>query len=158
LDSQEECDDGNTRTGDGCDSSCHEENHDGCGGPVLELDKETVILTGTTIGATDDITRSGGVQKCAAGDRAGSDLIYAIKPSVGGTLTATLEAKYNNHFLHIRNACPGVDSNEIACDYAYTSSEMDVSTVTVTAGKVLYVTADGHEDGAGPFTLTLKLQ
>jgi len=78
-------------------------------------------------------------------------------PTKAGTLTASLKAEYNYHFLHIRNACPGEDINEIACDYANSSLSEDVSTIWVEANTLLYVIADGHLMDEGPFTLTLTL-
>lgn len=125
---------------------------------MLKLGKETVIIKATTAGAMDDINRSGTVQSCSADYRIGPDLIYTVVPLATGTFTAELRAQYNNHFLHIRNVCPGGDANEIACDWSSSSSEPDVSTLTVYPGTLLYVIADGHENGAGEFTLTLTLQ
>lgn len=158
MEGDETCEDSNVRSGDGCDASCRIENHDDCNGPVLEMANETVTINSSTVNAVDDINTSGSVPPCAYDIRQGADMIYAVKATVQGTFTAVLNAAFNNHFLHIRRVCPGLPSDEIACDWANLASQSDTNSVAVSPGQLIYVIADGHLNDSGPFTLTLTLQ
>ena len=119
---------------------------------------EIISISGSTDGAADDVNTTNAVEFCGYGTWPGPDLIYSIKPTVNGTLKATLIAAYANHYLHIRKVCPGTNSNEIGCDYGATTAEIDASTVPVTTGGVLHVIVDGYGSIGGQFTLQLQIQ
>lgn len=154
----EACDDGNMRTGDGCNNNCEIENHDTCDVSGMSIGKDSIIIRGTTAGSIDDIKTTAMVDGCNAATWPGGDLVYIVKPLFAGNLTVTLEAKYAVHLLHIRTACPGGESDEIGCQHGALATAADVSTVSVDAGNVYYIVVDSYAGTSGPFVLTLSLQ
>ena len=130
-----------------------------CPGEAVSLSKGTpVTISGNTTGATDKFTGGGAVGTCMQGTFPGPDLVYAVQPQTSGTLTATLNANYNDSLLHIRSACPGTAADELACNYllAPKPPPLDV-TLAVTSGQTYYVVADSFDNTSGPFTFVLAL-
>lgn len=154
----EECDDGNTSQGDGCGTTCLKEHPDVCPGTPIQLLKgEPVVISGSTVSATDKfVGSSAGVGNCMTGNWAGSDLVYAVTPSVSGTLSMSLDASYGSPFLHVRLQCPGTKNEEIACRYA-TAAGVISDTVSVQAGTTYYVAVDSWNNNSGSFKLTLAI-
>lgn len=163
MDPGEDCDDKNTVPADGCSADCHNEDPDACDGVTIKLAKGTSLqVKGDTTGANNDVQSAANVEFCGgAGPFAGGDLVYTVIPQESGTLVATLNANYSNHWLHTRTACPGTTANEVGCDYATTSSAPDVNTImNATAGTKYHIFVDGHSNGnnEGSFTLTIELK
>jgi cysteine-rich repeat protein len=152
----EECDDDELVPGDGCGITCLEEEPDACPGTPIPLDVGTLVISDDTFGASDTLQDSDGQGPCTTNPSAGPDFIYAVMPSSNGTLTATLDAGFDYHWLRARLGCPS--GAELDCDYAY-GEETDIAiSFSVQAGGTYYVVVDswGGTQG-GSFELTLQL-
>lgn len=73
-----------------------------------------------------------------------------------GTLSATLDADYGDHFLRARNACPG--TVDIDCDYDGSSSTNDTIGFAVTQGASYYLIVDSWSNEDGGYSLTVEVQ
>lgn len=94
LNPDEDCDDGNTVSGDGCTSTCLVETtslFDECPGEpaVLVGNPASLTLSANTVGNSDDYapTPGGSCGNIAPGGR---DRVYRVTPDSSGTLTATV--------------------------------------------------------------------
>jgi len=154
VDPGEQCDKGDLVPGDGCSPTCHVENPDDCPGTAIPLGPGMFVISGDTTGANDTMQDTGGAGVCV-GSYPGGDYIYAVTPSVGGTLIATLTASFIDHFLRARVACPA--GQVLDCDYSGSSSTSDVISFAVTAGQTYYVVVDSYTSKAGSFSLQLQL-
>jgi hypothetical protein len=114
---------------------------------------------GDTSTATGDnfTDTAGGVGNCQANTWPGNDLVYAVTPATTGMLTVTMNATYLSGLLHVRTACPGTASTEIACDFSGTPGNLPQAKFMVTGGTPYYVVADSYGGRAGMFTLTFML-
>lgn len=144
----EQCDDGNTTSGDGCSASCTIEDPDSCPGPTLTLTTAGLTIMGDTSGANNDA----GQQPCG-GSNSG-EFVYQITPAQSGTMVATMTGQFNT-LLYARTSCPGTGSGTTC------SSSTGPSTLTmqVNVGESFFLFADGYGNSAeeGPFTLTIDL-
>ena len=127
---------------------------------IIDLGATPITLQGDTTGASDKfVDDQSGLpgSDCLGGSYAGPDRVYAVTPSASGTLTATLTATYAAPYIHVRTACPGIPSDEVACQWS--DSEPNTVTLAVTSGTTYYVVADGWGGGdvGGSFTLALSL-
>lgn len=88
----EECDDGNTVSGDGCSSTCMLEApgpSDSCPGQIVQIAKgQTLSVSGRTTGYTDTYQPDPLVGSCANVATGGSDRVFQVTPLEAGTLTA----------------------------------------------------------------------
>ena len=154
----EQCDDSNTMPGDRCGPTCLTENPDDCPGTPISLDTTQLVINDTTTNANDTSQYSSGAgSTCIAGSAwLGNDLIYAVTPTEGGQLVATLQASYNGHYLVARTDCPGA-AEDLACDAHQGPGSQDQISFAVTAGTVYYLLVESYQLTDGDFTLTLKL-
>jgi cysteine-rich repeat protein len=139
----EECDDGNTAPGDGCSPTCTNENPDECPGTAISLPPTALVINGTLVGMTDDITP-------ACGGPGFEDTIYAVTPTTSGTLTATAKGDFNKS-VSIRSSCPGGPTAGLRCDVG---SGDETVALWVYANVTYYVVVDGDPSD---FTLELVL-
>ncbi len=138
----EQCDDGNVALGDGCSPTCTIEPLDACPGLAIPLAPPGITLQGTLVGAHDDLVPSCG------GNHA--DVVYAVTPSVSGTLTATLVGDYAKS-LSLRTRCADSATADIGCQ----AGSLDLAlTRWVYAGVKYSVVVDA---GPHPFALHLDL-
>src|SRR5207249_1380501 len=96
----------------GCSATCTTEHPDTCPGTAIPLALGTFVIKGDTTGAANDV----GAQPCRGS--ASGDFIYAITPAQDGLLTATLTAPNFTGLLYARDACPGNNNANIACNHA----------------------------------------
>ena len=158
IDGGEQCDDGNNISGDGCSATCNVEvgRSDACpagGAAGYPLANGPVWFGGNTNGLGAEL-----VSSCVAnGD---SDIVYAITPTVSGTLRATVyPASAWNAQLYVRTACD--TTPDVACANANPQGRQETVTLSVTAGTTYYVVVDGDTSGTapgtGPFRLSLDI-
>jgi cysteine-rich repeat protein len=128
----------------------------------------------TTLGATDDATGS------CQGELGGRDMIFKVRPSADGTLTAVVGEGFMNEplcptdflgevplscwdrSLYVRTAC-GDATSELACsDNPTDANAAETVTIPVVAGQDYFVFVDGYNAetaySAGQFVLRLALQ
>jgi cysteine-rich repeat protein len=183
----EECDDGNTLSGDGCSSACIIETtslFDECPGEPVNLvgSPASIVLTANTIGNADDYTPVAG-GSCGNIPVGGNDRVYRVTPNTSGTLTATVGLASNC----IDNICETLGGFDPGCwDYVLwatgpsagspypecgdTSFQLGCSdtkalgpeaiSFPVVGGQSYFIIVDGYpgfENTAGPFNLCLEL-
>jgi cysteine-rich repeat protein len=152
----EECDDGNTANGDGCDSTCKAE-------PIVGVDTcpgAKITLTGTgatprtaTIKMSTTTLSPDYVSTCGGNSRDG---VFQVIPDASGELELQLSGGFNTN-LYARSICDKVLS-EYGCAYAN-----DFTTGTrllkfpVSAKTPIYVFVDGRDGESGFATLSIKL-
>jgi len=145
----EHCDDGNMDDGDGCSNACKLVPSDQCPttGVLIGPSEMPMTLQGDMSGKASDIDSSCGPDK--------GDVIFAVTPTVGGTLTATLKAGVNKS-VAIQSACATTlprEVVELACVDTDKNSDA-TQAIWVHAGVTYYVIAD--VDGTS-YTLDLQL-
>ncbi|HTJ85520.1 MAG TPA: hypothetical protein VL400_27575, partial [Polyangiaceae bacterium] len=192
LNTGEQCDFGEGASGDGCvdpglPSECMVEKAspaiDTCEGstassPIAIDAGETLYVPSdlpyqTTLGGTDDAKGSCQVEV------GGRDLVYKVRPSAAGTLTAVVGEGYMNEALcpdasmgefpltcwdrslYIRSTCADA-ATELGCsDNPRDANAAETVAIPVVAGQDYYVFVDGYDGepySSGQFVLRLNLQ
>lgn len=143
----EECDDGNTTTGDGCDASCHVE-------PVFYCAAPAPASVGDTQG---DTTSGTSAFKGSCTGAGALERVYSYTPATSGILHVAVNSTTQQGF-YIRTSCADA-TTEIACAEASFMGTETALDVPVHGGVPLTIVVDGHEAGAqAAFTLKLSLQ
>ncbi|MEP7126409.1 MAG: lectin-like protein [Byssovorax sp.] len=142
VEGAEECDDGNLAVGDGCSATCTIEALDTCPGLGITLAPPGLTIHGTLTGAHDDLAPSCGKNHL--------DVVYAITPTVSGTLVATLTGDFEKS-LSLRSRCADGPNAELACN---NGAGVVAVTRWVYAGVTYPVVVDAK---AALFTLELSL-
>ncbi len=150
LQAPEECDDGNTVSGDGCSSNCLIETlapEDECPGVTLALSpagagSESASVAGDTTGLFHDVSGS-----CGGGS--GADAIYVVTPSYTGSMTVSLNAAFDT-LLYVGTSCGGSDQG---CSNNPGLGNESIQ-LPVVAGTAYTVVVDTAAGGPGTFTLT----
>jgi cysteine-rich repeat protein len=174
LSGTESCDDGNSQTGDGCNSDCHfdvlEDTADTCDGEPITFDAdETAQVVGLTTARADDY-----VGTCA-GSTGGKDVVFSFVAPSTGTLTADVGrtalgddacmvdpygSSCFDRVLYVREGTCG-DGAEIGCsDDEMDGAAIEHVSVPVTEGQTYYVFVDGYDAefySYGTFVLDLKI-
>jgi cysteine-rich repeat protein len=154
--SGEDCDDGNTTSGDGCSSTCKAEpitGVDTCPGAPLTLVGSGTAPRTATVKMSTSILTADYASSCGGNSRDG---VFKIVPDVSGELEVQLSGVFNTT-LYARSTCDKVTS-ELAC-----ASTNDSTTGTrlmriPAAAKVpVYVFVDGRDGESGFATLSVKL-
>lgn len=187
LNPDEDCDDGNTTEGDGCDAVCALEpadpEVDTCAGatssPGIGIDPAELIFVPeqapllSTIGATDS-----GTSTCQTGQQVPApDHVYKVIPSANGTLVATVGADFNgsnfcvgkpdpatpgcwDRAVHIREATCDDPQAQLGCaDSATEWFAVEEVSVQVEANTAYYVFVDGYNgDEFGQGLYVLSLE
>jgi len=154
----EVCDDGNLVAGDGCSAACTLEE----GGIIDACPGQPFLLTGAPgaprrISFTGDTSKTGAQSTGAVGCFYwnGSNMVYALKSDVAGSVKAELVAGYTKANLHARSECSDT-SFQLGCSLRESPGAIDLA-FPVKQGQWFYLYVDGHRDGskdfAGPFTL-----
>ncbi|XXY15147.1 DUF4215 domain-containing protein [Sorangium sp. So ce216] len=140
----EECDDGNTASGDGCSALC-----------VYEPDVLCEDAAELVIGANTGNTATG--TSAFEGSCLGWDVreaIHRFTPPSAGTLTLTLSAE-TDLGLYLRDSCADSGS-ELACVDDEGRGDDETLEVDVTGGAPLFVIVDTYRPfDSGPYTLTV---
>lgn len=151
VEGTEECDDGDTESMDGCDSSCHIEGT--CDAPLdfnaIATSPPDGIRTfaGDTISARDTV----GSDDCGASG--GQDVVFSYTPTANGLLEIDTEGSSFDTVIYVRTACASTAS-ELACDDDGGSSSTSALSTVVTAGTPLFIVVDGFDETErGAFTL-----
>lgn len=177
LDGNEECDDGNAATGDGCDATCHIEPTpaaSSCPGHAVTLAAQADgsragVMSGTTTG------RSNTVGPCASLlTSSAPDAIYAVTPDIDGLLDVTIEGPFNTT-VSVLSSCAapvGSAASVLACSYKADAlsdpfgldglgSPKKRVIAPVVAGTTYYVVADSAVQSgtasSGPFELRMRI-
>jgi cysteine-rich repeat protein len=142
----EQCDDGNLVPVDGCSPACTIDAPEACPGAQIPLTPAGFMFAGTLVGKSPDLKTSCGVNK--------ADLVYAVVPTVSGTLSAALVTSAgpggNHGILAIRTTCADGPVSELLCKQGSTPTLQ----TWVQAGVTTWVVVSGDQ---APFTLDLKL-
>jgi|GEM_PF-1954965 len=184
LDGNEQCDDGNAASGDGCSPTCTLEpiaGADTCPGHALTLAAQadgsrTGVVSGTTTGLANDVASCQSLLSANA-----PDAVFAVTADIDGALELELDASFQATLSVIdRCSAPlGERSTVLACSYnawipplgdesPYVVEGMGSGRKTVrapvAAGKTYWVVVDGSvgssnapSAAAGPFELRAKL-
>ncbi|HRX84855.1 MAG TPA: PQQ-dependent sugar dehydrogenase, partial [Phycisphaerae bacterium] len=147
----EQCDDGNTSFGDGCDERCQLETAgmDVCGGAALLCPGTSVM--GSTVGAVSD-----GSATC--GDAAGSPAHwYEYRPVGDGAATFQTCGSDFDTVVSVHTSCPGGVGTELACSDDGCSDDTAGSraVVAVHAGQSYWVRVAGYDGAVGTYTLSV---
>ncbi|HVH43837.1 MAG TPA: DUF4215 domain-containing protein [Labilithrix sp.] len=158
----EACDDGNTIAGDGCSPTCTLEG----GGIITQCPGQPFALGGPAgqprrIGFSGNTLTQGESTQNAAGCfySTGSNVVYALKSDIAGSVKAELLAGYTKVGLHARSDC-GSDDFQLGCTQRE-SPGTSTLTFPTKAGEWFYVIVDGYESGSnvygGPFSLDVTV-
>ncbi|MDC0685403.1 DUF4215 domain-containing protein [Sorangium atrum] len=142
--SAEQCDDGNTTSGDGCSATCTYERD------VLCENAADLVIgenTGNTATGTSEFEGS-----CLGWDA--PETIHRFTPPSDGTLTLTLSAA-TDLGLYLRESCADVGS-ELACVDDEGRGHDETLVIDVTGGEPLFIIVDTYTSiNSGPYTLTV---
>lgn len=182
LDGDEQCDDGNAASGDGCSAACILEplaGLDTCPGHAVTLPQQAdgsraAVVSGTTTGLTNAVKSCQSLLGASA-----PDAIFAVTPDIDGLLKLDLSGPFNST-VSVLDSCAapvGDRSAVLACSYVawipYPFSEDDPYVLDgtgsgaksagapVLANHTYYVVVDGSttsgSPSAGPFELRMRL-
>jgi cysteine-rich repeat protein len=140
----EECDDGNTISGDGCSSSCEVE--DALCVPDWELSCNTSDTWSTLwSGATDAV----GSYSCSSWDESGREYAYTFQPQQSGEVTLQLSGMSSDMDVFV------LDGAE--CDPQTCIAHGNVSTTfQAQGGETYYIVVDGRNGAEGSYTIDLN--
>lgn len=144
LDPDEQCDDMNLVALDGCSPTCTTEVLETCPGAQVHLAPPGLTINGTLAGKTEDLEPSCGIGK--------ADVVYAVIPSVSGTLSATILIGNggNSGLVSIRSTCADGPASELVCKQGNGATAQ----IWVDAGVTYWIVASGEDTF---FNLDLKL-
>lgn len=133
IDPGEQCDDGNLAALDGCSPTCMTEVLETCPGVQVPLTPAGLSINGTLVGKTEDLTPSCGVGQ--------ADVVYAVIPSVSGTLSATflVGGSGSAGLVSIRSTCADGVASELVCAPGNGSTAQ----IWANAGVTYWVVASG---------------
>ncbi len=160
LDAGEQCDDGNTASGDGCSSTCTVEGrvaNDSCSTPTTVSDTLNAALAFNTAGATTDGPLVSGA--CAAnGDtQIGSDVWYSYAATCSGSLVVSLCGSEYDTKLAVYSGSDCPTGTPLACsddDCGAGALESRVQ-FTATQGQTYLIRIGGFQGETGRGTLTI---
>lgn len=161
LDGNEECDDGNSAVGDGCDASCKLEpvggGNDLCPGAPLALvsttgGTEAGIVTATTSTLVGDYQAKS--TTCAS--KLAKDAVYAVTPTISGTLTATVAGQFDAA-VYVQSVC-GSTVDELVCGDKFDGNSAESVSAPVVANQTYYLVVDSSlSTQAGVFELAVNV-
>jgi cysteine-rich repeat protein len=156
----EQCDDANTTSGDGCSPACTLETPlslpGKCPGATYAFagdpsSPKTVSFAGDTSALASTASSLG----CSSGG--GKDQVYAITPTISGSLRSVLRASYPDAQLHARSECFTSQSQMDCREQPLAGVPFDM-TIPVVANRTYYVFVDGSSgSGGGRYTLDVTL-
>jgi len=148
----EQCDDGNTSFGDGCDENCQLENNDleFCSGAAALCADASVA--GATLGAVSD-----GSATCGAASGSAAHWYVYLPVADGAAELATCGSDFDT-VLSVHSQCPGGAGTQLACNDDACALGDGGSRVVfdVKAGEAYYVRVGGYDGDAGEYVLTVE--
>ncbi len=159
----ETCDDGNSKSGDGCDASCKLEpatSHDTC------ANAEAITLTANA-GGTYSATIASGTTNLAHNQTftgctsSGPDAIYTVTSPIDGVLTAEVPVATFNVSLGARSTCPPstTSSVPIVCSNASSDDGLEEISFSVEKDKTYYLIVDSTAaTQLGTFTMLVNIR
>lgn len=156
----EQCDDGNTVAGDGCDATCGMEDKatvSACPGQSYRL-SATAATPGkiSFAGDTAVLSNAGGNSVGCSPSGAGPNAVYAITPTISGSIALDLLANYPGALLHVRRECSD-NTTQFDCRVSDTALTPIATSIPVNAEETVYVFVDGDTSSKGLYTLDAKL-
>jgi cysteine-rich repeat protein len=158
IENGEICDDGNTQPNDGCSASCKPELGN-CSAPEpVALPPGTLIVTGSTGGAS--MISPSGAQNCTGAS--GAEKVFQVTPAASGYLTAYLpsQAASMDSVLYAQTGCDGAAVQRLCNDNSGTPGNQGGELISfhVEAGVPVLIVVDGFQPGdSGAFDLSLDL-
>ncbi len=150
VDPGEDCDDKNTKSGDGCSASCkldgNPESARTCPGMPVDLWDVEVVYDGTTATYSTTFKASPSCGADAGGAVAGStapDRVFKVTPHKSGTLTVAVTKATFDAMIYAASTCAVDMVHGGACVNARTGTGDETLTTLVTADKPIYVVIDG---------------
>jgi hypothetical protein len=113
-----------------------------CGAPIAIADPGGVVAT--TVGQGDDVT-------AGCYDASGPDVAYSVVAAITGTMQLTLYSQAEL-FIYARTDCFD-EATQLFCVDDNGTNAIEVATLSVTSGQVVYVVVDGHGGEESEFTL-----
>lgn len=156
LGTGEDCDDGNTTSGDGCSSTCKAEpiaGVDTCPGAPLTLtgtgsSPRTAVVKLSTATLTPDYGST-----CGGDSRDG---VFMVVPDVGGELEVQLAGAFNTT-LYARTSCTKVSTEKACASTNDTTTGTRLLRFAASAKVPIYIFVDGRDGESGFATLSVKL-
>lgn len=156
----EECDDGNTVSGDGCSATCTMEDRStvsACPGMGFRLMASAAAPGSVSFaGDTASLANAGGSAVGCTPSGAGPNAVYAITPTVRGSLSLKLVADYPEALLHVRRECSD-SATQFDCRGATLARTPLTTSVPVDAEETVYVFVDGDSSAEGLYVLDARL-
>ncbi len=111
-----------------------------------------ILYSGSTAGAQPD-----GDAACASTNSTGPDLWYSYTPSAGGTLVVeTCNGTDFDTYLSLHPACPGTESNQLACSDDDCATSRSRIVYGVAADTTYLIRVSGNSIDEGDFTLSVE--
>lgn len=174
LDTNEECDDGNTDGGDGCSATCAVERNEAsytCPGQAITLASDapgprtarvtgiTKPLAGQSLPASKFTSCTSASTACGAKSTCGStapDVVYQVTSDIDGMLTATVGGQFNAG-ISARAACDKA-SPELVCTRAATGNASKTFKLPVLRNTPYFLIVDGYATAnSGTFELAVTV-
>lgn len=151
----EECDDGNTTSGDGCSSLCKNEvtTPASCPGTAITLTDSGDAFVGSVTGDTSSGVASIDSAKCGGGTA--NDLVYTFVPTAAGRATITLQSSFDA-ILSARTDCAKGET-EVSCMATPSGGGETSIAVSATAGQPISIVVDGADGHSGSFKLDVAI-
>jgi len=166
LDGGEECDDGNTLSGDGCTAGCKLEPvnmaADTCPGVGIPLTAAadgsySGVISSATVSMAHDFKPKTAQGGCSTTNTLAKDAVYEVVSPVNGTLRGTVSALFDSMLL-VRDLCSNdVDASaytDLACAGNGGGGVPETVELNVTANQRMWLIVDSEvAGGEGPFEL-----
>lgn len=158
IENGETCDDGNTQPNDGCSAACTPELGNCTSPEPVSLPPGTMVVSGTTGGASMLAPSPG--QNCNGAS--GPEKVFQVTPTASGYLTAYIPSQgaSMDSVLYARSGCEAAASQRLCNDNSGTPGDNggELISFPVEAGVPLLIIVDGYQAAdTGAFDLSLDL-
>ncbi|MCC7112282.1 MAG: hypothetical protein IT382_23525 [Deltaproteobacteria bacterium] len=145
VDGAEQCDDGNTAGGDGCDASCAAES---CQAPQPAANG---VQTGDTTGGGALLAGS-----CSSsGGHTAREDVWQYVPAATGTVRIVATPNGDADIvLYVRTGCADTATELDCADIGY-GGDAESADIAATEGMPIFIVVDGYSSGEGPYTLSI---
>ncbi len=157
LDDGEECDDGNTASGDGCSATCRSEAatpSGACPGTALVLAAPAANRRTASVQASTAQTGSS-FESTTCGGKGGNDAAYSFTSDLDGVATIRVTSTFDA-IVSARATCVDAAS-EIRCKATPSGAGSAEIAVPVAKGQTTYVVVDGAQGTGGTFRLDVSI-
>lgn len=163
VEGSEECDDGNTDNGDGCDENCRIEvpptEYGTCPGKEIVLsgsgnETRKGSISGNTTLLTHTYTAT-----CSGASPVGKDAVFHVKPDVDGRLTARVTQASFDEILYGRTTCAATGSTSLLqCSASSTAQGGEAISFAVQKNVPYFLIVDSKDlQTYGSFTLEVEV-